>query len=1013
MKQWGVYADYSYTPNPDLKGWSNDHPFPPERIVDVPYRHQREEGLTAKMQQVAAAAVKAKQPDERWQAAFADWQASARTALDESADGWHVLAPVAIEADRQPARKKRGDKSGHRRGGAKKGRKTDVEKVASRTIERDEGSEKQPFTKLADGSVLLTGRTAGNELSFALDAPTVAMIRVELLPNDRYDGSILRPRRTTAQIKLVATLESPDGKQTNLPFHYAEADLRQPRYSGGSEILGILGGWTTSAADVHRRQTGVWTLERAAAAPAGSKLTLELPLEALGCVRVSVAPVVVLQPLKRDALLSIRKALAATAPTSAVASASATHIEAANAGLIDCAYLLATGFDSKAFGECRRLDRDFLECRDGKSPTVVTVAWKPRITRVLPRGNWQDTSGAVVVPGTPHFLPQLPNPTGRRLTRLDLAKWLVAPENPLTARVIVNRIWKQFFGAGLSATVDDFGSQGDPPTYPELLDWLSAEFRDSGWNVKHLVKLIVMSRAYRQDSNPSPELLRLDPANHWLARQSPRRLEAEFVRDQALFAAGLLNLDVGGPSVHPYQPAGYYANLQFPNRVYRPDQDDRQYRRGVYMHWQRTFLHPMLANFDAPSREECTASRVISNTPQQALTLLNDPTFVEAARVFAQSLLSDGAASDGAAARSGVFAGPFASAGSAAEGVAAEILGHRAELLPRSCRRSGAIGARRIVARAGRGEFARIGGLDERLPRVVQLARDDHPILTCASAVKRGFPWHPSSFPRRTSRGSFSAARFCASRPMAWGASRWGNCSAAGWPARPRQPPMPAHARARQPLRLPRRENGAASSIRPIFPSGRGGSFISAWRAGPSHLETFDNKPELKRINGQPFPASFTKGQQLAQLQNARLRALGPFTGFKKYGKSGQEISDLFPHIGGIADDICIIRSMHTEQINHDPAQAFMNSGSQLKGRPSMGSWLLYGLGARGRRSARLRRLHLARAAWRAARLRPAMVERFSAQQVPGHPVSVEGRRRALRRQSRRREPPDAAPRGR
>jgi hypothetical protein len=157
---------------------------------------------------------------------------------------------------------------------------------------------------------------------------------------------------------------------------------------------------------------------------------------------------------------------------------------------------------------------------------------------------------------------------------------------------------------------------------------------------------MVMSSSYRQDSNQRPDLKDIDPNNRLLASQSPRRLEAEFVRDNALFIAGLLNEEIGGPSARPYQPPGYYANLQFPERDYFPQMDERQYRRGVYTHWQRTFLQPMLANFDAPSREECTANRIVSNTPQQALTLLNDPTFVEASRVFAARLLAAEAVSD-------------------------------------------------------------------------------------------------------------------------------------------------------------------------------------------------------------------------------------------------------------------------------------------------------------------------------------------------------------------------------
>jgi Protein of unknown function (DUF1553) len=164
--------------------------------------------------------------------------------------------------------------------------------------------------------------------------------------------------------------------------------------------------------------------------------------------------------------------------------------------------------------------------------------------------------------------------------------------------------------------------------------------------VKHMVKTIVMSSTYRQESGLRPELREIDPNNRLLSCQSPRRLEAEFVRDNALSIAGLLNPDVGGPSANPYQPAGYYANLQFPDRVYQADTDDRQYRRGVYTHWQRTFLQPMLANFDAPSREESTCTRNVSNTPQQALTLLNDPTFVECARVMAEHLIAAPADSD-------------------------------------------------------------------------------------------------------------------------------------------------------------------------------------------------------------------------------------------------------------------------------------------------------------------------------------------------------------------------------
>jgi hypothetical protein len=258
------------------------------------------------------------------------------------------------------------------------------------------------------------------------------------------------------------------------------------------------------------------------------------------------------------------------------------------------------------------------------------------VSRVLPRGNWQDESGELAPPATPRFLPQTGTPNGRRSSRLDLANWLISEENPLVARHAVNRMWKQFFAAGLSGKLDDLGNQGEWPSHPTLLDWLASEFRDNGWNVKDLVRLIVTSRTYQQSAAMRSDLQEVDPYNRLLAQQSARRLEAEIVRDNALSIAGLLDTSyVGGPSVFPYQPAGHYGNLQFPGRRYEANQDFRQYRRGVYMHWQRTFLHPMLVNFDAPSRDECTADRTQSNSPQQALTLLNDPTFAEASVAMA------------------------------------------------------------------------------------------------------------------------------------------------------------------------------------------------------------------------------------------------------------------------------------------------------------------------------------------------------------------------------------------
>ena len=273
--------------------------------------------------------------------------------------------------------------------------------------------------------------------------------------------------------------------------------------------------------------------------------------------------------------------------------------------------------------------------------SLTTESTLPRTTRVLPRGNWLDDSGEIVEPMIPAFLGDL-GIRNRRPTRLELAQWVVSKENPLTARAFVNRLWALYFGTGVSRVLDDLGAQGESPVHPQLLDWLAVEFMESGWNVKHIVKLIVTSNTYRQSSKPTEVLDEKDAYNRLLARQSRWRLDAEAVRDNALMLSGLLAPTIGGPSVRPYQPKGYYSNLNFPKRVYVHDTGENQYRRGLYTHWQRTFLHPSMMAFDAPSRQECTAERATSNTPMQALTLLNDPTYVEAARVFAARIIQEG-----------------------------------------------------------------------------------------------------------------------------------------------------------------------------------------------------------------------------------------------------------------------------------------------------------------------------------------------------------------------------------
>ena len=289
--------------------------------------------------------------------------------------------------------------------------------------------------------------------------------------------------------------------------------------------------------------------------------------------------------------------------------------------------------------------------------TATSSPEKRRVVRILPRGNWMDESGEIVQPAFPIALHHSNSPSGNitatpkpiapkpiapkpitpnPLTRLDLANWLVSQENPLTARVVMNRLWKHFFGTGLSKVLDDLGAQGETPINQPLLDTMACEFIESGWDVKHMVRWIVLSETYQRSTQADPTAVAQDPLNRYTGRQSSFRLDAELIRDQALAIGGLLSPRIGGPSAKPYQPEGYWENLNFPTRTYSPDSGEQQYRRGIYTWWQRTFLHPSLLAFDAPSREECSAERSRSNIPQQALVLLNDPTYVEAAQGFAR-----------------------------------------------------------------------------------------------------------------------------------------------------------------------------------------------------------------------------------------------------------------------------------------------------------------------------------------------------------------------------------------
>ena len=269
------------------------------------------------------------------------------------------------------------------------------------------------------------------------------------------------------------------------------------------------------------------------------------------------------------------------------------------------------------------IDRELRESRQelaGLKPVAVPILRElpeehRRTTRILHKGNFLDP-GDTVEPGVPAAFH--PWPEGARADRLGLARWLVSRDNPLTARVAMNRLWARLFGRGLVETEEDFGTQGTLPTHPELLDWLAVEFMDRGWDVKAMLRLMVTSATYRQSAVLSPQLLALDPRNQWLARASRPRLDAEVVRDQALALAGLLSPKLGGPSVFPPQPDGLWRAAFNGEREYPTSTGEDRYRRGLYVFLRRTVPNPTLAMFDAPSRETCTFRRLPTNTPLQA-----------------------------------------------------------------------------------------------------------------------------------------------------------------------------------------------------------------------------------------------------------------------------------------------------------------------------------------------------------------------------------------------------------
>lgn len=501
--------------------------------------------------------------------------------------------------------------------------------------------DKQP----APGLVIASGPTPDNdtyEVVIRPGAGTWTALGVELVQDDRHPG--VRLARGSDRVMLTE-VEAETGPNEKLAFSLATSSNLFP-VPGLPAMAAIDGdpktGWGTAIYGENRNLFLALRFAKKLTATAATTITVRLKHD--GDPRRAVAARFRLAMSGASYSAPGTDAIGLRAPEEKESGIPAAVLlalrgKSENQAAVEAFLRFASPELEPLVAEVAKLEAQLGLLNTAIARVVVTQATDPVETRILRRGDFLDESGAIVEPAIPAFLGKVAD--GRRATRLDLVDWIVAKDNPLTARVQVNRIWRQFFGIGLSKVLDDLGSQGEPPVHAALLDLLAAEFQQK-WDSRALIRTIVMSHAYRQSSQGNAAAEAKDPDNRLLARQSRLRVEAETVRDISLSVSGLLEERFGGESVRPPQPDGYLAALNFPKRDYSTSRGKDQYRRGLYVHWQRSFLHPSLLAFDAPTREECTVNRVSSNTPLQALVLLNDPVYVESARVFAQRILSEG-----------------------------------------------------------------------------------------------------------------------------------------------------------------------------------------------------------------------------------------------------------------------------------------------------------------------------------------------------------------------------------
>lgn len=511
------------------------------------------------------------------------------------------------------------------------------EPVTPASVSAMSGSE---MKRLEDGSYLASGAVPAKEVyEFVIPlqkSDFITGLRIEALTHESMvQGGPGRSSNGNAVLsEIEAQVVDSDGKATPVSLSKVSADYEQKGYSAASAIDGKLStGWAFDGNTNHADHWIAVSLAEPVTGSASREVRLKLRFESqfgghsFGRVRLSRS--------------------STPDPAGSVKGGELTKIlskapEARNKAEKEQALLAFRSHLPEFRDLAQAMNRFEAEKKALESEIPMTMIMSdaaPRDTFILERGAY-DQPMEQVSAAVPERLPPLPE--GSPANRLGLAQWMTERNHPLTARVTMNRLWHQVFGVGIVKTVNDFGSQAEWPSHRMLLDWLAAEFMESGWDLKHMVKLMVMSSTYRQSSDTTEEMLNQDPENRLLARGPRKRMSAEMIRDLALQVSGLIDPTIGGPSAKPYQPPGLWKELT--NRkgfqqVYEADRGAGLYRRGLYTFWKRAAHHPMMSTFDAPNREVCSFSRSTTNTPLQALVLLHDPQFVEAARVLASELV--------------------------------------------------------------------------------------------------------------------------------------------------------------------------------------------------------------------------------------------------------------------------------------------------------------------------------------------------------------------------------------